>query len=862
MRKNWLAALIGVIVLLALCGMASAEKLIIPADVKIIDVEAFYGDTNIDEVVLPEGLEEIRDRAFANSGLRIINLPSTLKSISESAFDENVLFTANEGTDIYSLSLKTGYIKSPTSYFTFRVIDDEEKTCALQSYDCKDDSSITIISIPAYNDDGYKVTTIWTGAFNRSIYLTDIYIPDGIIGIGTNAFYNCTELTNIHIPESVESLGINSFFNCEKLSSIHIPSKETILRQGVFADCKNLTEINIPNSVTSIGQTAFYGCSSLSEIIIPDSVTSIGRYAFEGCSSLSEITVPDSVTDIGREAFNNCTDLTSIRLPSNLTDIKEGLFKNCSSLMSISFPDSVTSIGQSAFYGCSSLSEITVPDSITGIGKEAFNECTNLTSIRLPSNLTDIKEGLFKNCSSLISISIPDSVASIGKNSFSGCVNLNNIDISENSMLTNIGETAFYGCTSLMGINIPDSVTNIGKEAFSFCNKITNIKLPTNLTSIENGLFKNCYALKSINISEGITSIGNDAFYRCENLENIDIPDSVTSIGSYSFYSCKKLQSVIIPESVTAIAEGTFAFCNSLTKIEIPDSVISIGALAISGFNLDLLVLCDPGSVALTYAKENQLDYFSRVNGKRKALLIGYTYPDQRGTEGWMHATVNDIAKLQPVLESYGFEVKPYVDQVSKEDLGTVILNELRDATETDISLFYYIGHGLEVDEEDEEEYKEYTGALIDNSHKYITLYELISNLQSVKGRKIVILDSCYSGYMITDVVPSIQDSNSRSEFYIFTACKRDEKVLYQGGILNDIGTTYHLYTRELCNCLSSFTNRALYITEINSDVSYNVAQALESEPLWRIQNKGDPHPQFWPTDCYWFKPFRTPEFR
>ena len=49
--------------------LAAAETLTMPAALQIIGEEAFYGETSIDKVVLPDNITEIRARAFANSTL-------------------------------------------------------------------------------------------------------------------------------------------------------------------------------------------------------------------------------------------------------------------------------------------------------------------------------------------------------------------------------------------------------------------------------------------------------------------------------------------------------------------------------------------------------------------------------------------------------------------------------------------------------------------------------------------------------------------------------------------------------------------------------------------------------------------------
>lgn len=85
--------------------------LTMPEQLKIIDEEAFYGSSSIDKVTLPEGVTEIRSRAFANSTLSEINLPDSLTSIADDAFDgpEKVKVSANYNSTAYKWAVRNGY---------------------------------------------------------------------------------------------------------------------------------------------------------------------------------------------------------------------------------------------------------------------------------------------------------------------------------------------------------------------------------------------------------------------------------------------------------------------------------------------------------------------------------------------------------------------------------------------------------------------------------------------------------------------------------------------------------------------------------------------------------------------------------
>ena len=78
--------LLVILALILLCCAAAADTLTLPASLTEIEEEAFLGDTSITEVVLPERLEVIGDRAFMDcDNLQAIHIPQSVWSIGQDA---------------------------------------------------------------------------------------------------------------------------------------------------------------------------------------------------------------------------------------------------------------------------------------------------------------------------------------------------------------------------------------------------------------------------------------------------------------------------------------------------------------------------------------------------------------------------------------------------------------------------------------------------------------------------------------------------------------------------------------------------------------------------------------------------------
>ena len=485
------------------------------------------------------------------------------------------------------------------------------------------EGSVTIPATVTHDGTTYAVTTIGELAFDGSIYLTDINIPNSVTSIGYSAFGRCKSLTEISIPNSVTYIGENAFSDCSFLTTINIPNSVTTIGESAFSGTgwysyqpnglvyaglvaykyKGTmppgTSITLKEGTTSITDYAFADCTGLTSIVIPNSVTEIGRNAFLSCTGLASIDIPKSVTKIGEYAFDNTPWFdnqpdglvyaglvaykykgtmpsgTSITLRNGTTSITGSAFRYCTGLTSIVIPNSVTDIGAGAFAHCTDLTSVNIPNSVTVIRGDVFLRCSGLTSIVIPNSVTSIAIEAFCNCRGLTSIVIPNSVIEIAKDAFSYCSGLTSIVVESgnprydshndcNAIIETASNTLIVGCKNTI---IPNSVTHVGDYAFSGRTGLTDIVIPNSVTAIGFMAFRDCTGLTGIDIPNSVTYIGYLAFDRCTGLTSIVIPNSVTKISDHAFDGCTGLTSIVIPNSVTEIGYEAFCGCTGVTDV-------------------------------------------------------------------------------------------------------------------------------------------------------------------------------------------------------------------------------------------------------------------------------------------------------
>lgn len=327
----------------------SLTKIKIPGSVKKIgnwwdnvNGQVFNRCSNLEEVILEEGIEEISGRAFdACSKVKEWKLPKSLKRIGQWAFSsigveefnipENVESIA--ATFISSSNLSRINVDSNNKYFTSvdGILFDKDGTRLIKYPENRDGNS-------------YEV-------------------PNTVKTIDANAFISCKNLQTIVIADSVEKIG-DSAFDGSKLKTINLGGGITNISNKPFYGAWNLTNINvitendkyesengilfnkgktilikyppaiingevyeIPNTVVEIGPQSFYR-SQIKNVIIPSSVKKIGSESFFACYNLEEVNLPEGLERIEWRALYGCHKIKTIVVPSSVTFIVGEAFNN------------------------------------------------------------------------------------------------------------------------------------------------------------------------------------------------------------------------------------------------------------------------------------------------------------------------------------------------------------------------------------------------------------------------------------------------------------------------------------------------------------------------------------------------------
>ncbi len=153
------------------------------------------------DVVIPDGITTIGEKAFAGTPITNITIPKGVKVISREAFLR-----------------------------------------------CRELKSVTLPD---------KLTTIGADAFRECRNLETINFPDSLTSIGPGAFQSCTSLEKVTIPSNIKTIELWTFQWCTSLNDVVLHEGLETIKGTSFEGCRSLGEVVIPKSVKEINYRAF-----------------------------------------------------------------------------------------------------------------------------------------------------------------------------------------------------------------------------------------------------------------------------------------------------------------------------------------------------------------------------------------------------------------------------------------------------------------------------------------------------------------------------------------------------------------------------------------------------------------------------
>lgn len=228
-------------------------------DGSVVADQAYYCNKELQDVILPDGIKEIGQFAFARSTVTKLVLPEGVSSIGYGAF-----------------------------------------------YHC---DNLTEVELPE------TIENVEPNAFAYTPWVQD-FMENGesdflISGDVLVAYRGSSSIVNI--PEGVRVIAAQVFSGHQEIREVVLPDTLLVVGEAAFENCSDLSVVICGEQVQQIKDRAFSGCK-LEKVTLPETVTGVGIGAFDKDVVLVyEGVIPDvthevSAERLSNEAYRNCSE--------------------------------------------------------------------------------------------------------------------------------------------------------------------------------------------------------------------------------------------------------------------------------------------------------------------------------------------------------------------------------------------------------------------------------------------------------------------------------------------------------------------------------------------------------------------------
>lgn len=303
-------------------------------DSKRIPAFKYVGESDLGDLVIPEGIETIGAFAFAGTWIHSIKFPLTLKKIEAGAFYGCCIFSEKlvipEGVEEISINM-LGHTHCPWVCLPKSIKRVSGEPNCMDTFLAKESNSRDAESGTSDESDilqaGLKMLaadfnkqTKFHFDYDRAEVLAEYFSQNGLLKhttVFTLDKLNAQKPNSSYVVIGEDNILIEQVFNDEaaykKIFGGHpfgviiseTAKTEPIIGYRAFAD-SHVVEIKIPDNLKVIRDEAFCNCQDLENVTLPRSVEKLGSRAFMDCANLEYVIIPETLRNIGDDILKNC----------------------------------------------------------------------------------------------------------------------------------------------------------------------------------------------------------------------------------------------------------------------------------------------------------------------------------------------------------------------------------------------------------------------------------------------------------------------------------------------------------------------------------------------------------------------------
>ncbi len=264
----------------------NSQKVTLPDGVKTISAYAFLRDDTITSFIGGSNLTSIGEGAFYEcSKLSEVEVTENLVYVGAEAFTSTKWLSSQSGF----VTIGDGLLISYKGTATVVNIPSSVKSISPNAF--YSNKKITSVNFSS------SVYSVGARAFMDCSNLCEVNFNNGLVMIDDEAFAKCLKLNDIKTVPTLSHIGKGAFMNCQGLNAVFLTGNNLTIDYGAFAYCTSLKTAMLSKEVASIGEYAFSKNPTLEYVTIPPQIISLSKNSFDDCTKLTVICEQESFAD-------------------------------------------------------------------------------------------------------------------------------------------------------------------------------------------------------------------------------------------------------------------------------------------------------------------------------------------------------------------------------------------------------------------------------------------------------------------------------------------------------------------------------------------------------------------------------------